>query len=73
MFLGFLSDLCYSKRSPVSILASLISFLIFGALSLSYKGLGEAWWVVVMSSMGLLLGGINHLVSATASADIGAK
>jgi sugar phosphate permease len=37
IFLGFLSDRCYSKRSPIGCIALIISFVICLTLSFRYK------------------------------------
>ena len=37
IFLGFISDRCYSKRSPIGCVAIIISFLICFTLTFNYK------------------------------------
>lgn len=71
--LGWLSDCTYSKRSPIGVLAILISTTLALYLTLFYKSIGFFTLSFIMMFFGLLLGGLHHLLCVTCSADLGQR
>jgi sugar phosphate permease len=69
--LGYLSDQCYSKRSPVGVIAVVVSFAISLTLTFSYKTIPYMWFTFFMFMIGLLLGGLHHMLCITCSSDLG--
>lgn len=68
--LGYLSDLCYSKRSPVTLLAILISSVISFTITYTYHNLGSALYVMIFL-LGFFLSGMCNLINASVAADLG--
>jgi sugar phosphate permease len=69
--LGYASDLTFSKRSPVAILAvSVTSFVMFH-LVFEYKQITPLIFKVYLFTFGFFMGGLHHLLCVTCSADIG--
>ena len=73
IFLGFISDRCYSKRSPIGCVAIIISFLICFTLTFNYKTIQSEQLAVSLFFLGLLLGGMHHILCVTCAADLGQK
>lgn len=71
LILGYISDLTYSRRSPVGItcitMSSLISFIIYNY----YSSFSPVIWTVWMFSLGFFLGTLHHMCCVTCPADIG--
>ena len=70
--LGFISDWFYAKRSPVGFVAILISFAICIGLTFSYKVIQPVTLGFSLFILGILLGGMHHILCVTCSADLGA-
>jgi sugar phosphate permease len=70
--LGFISDFFYAKRSPVGFAAILVSFTICFVLTFSYKTLSPGMLGTLLFILGLLLGGMHHILCVTCAADLGA-
>ena len=71
--LGWISDKCYAKRSPVGAAAILISFSISFTLTFSYKYAGFWHFGFCFFMLGMLMYGLHHLLVITCAADIGEK
>ena len=69
--LGWLSDLMYGRRTPVGMMAVLISSFASFTLYSLYKSATFSILVICLSMMGCCLGGLHHLLCVTCSADIG--
>lgn len=69
--LGFLSDLMYARRSPVGAVAVLISFCLSMTLTLQYKDMSQIALSFILFFLGLMLGGLHHILCVTCSADLG--
>ena len=69
--LGWLSDRCYAKRSPVGAAAIVVSFGIAFTLTFTYKHAGYWHLAVCLFFLGMLLGGLHHLLCITCAADMG--
>jgi len=69
--LGYLSDLCYSKRSPPGVLAVIISFFLMLNLTFNYQTVSAEFIAFSLFSIGLLLGGLHHSLCITCAADLG--
>ena len=69
--LGWMSDWCYQKRSPVGAMAVVVSFAFFLQVSVNHKTVSPEMFALVMFIMGLMMGGLHHLLSITCAADIG--
>ena len=68
IILGFLSDQCYSRRSPLTALVIIIGTIIMVFLTVNHKTMCST---LIFFSIGLLLGGINHIISVTCACDLG--
>jgi sugar phosphate permease len=71
--LGFISDYFYAKRAPVGFAAVLISFCICFTLTFTYDFIKPWLFGFQLFLLGLLLGGMHHIVCVTCSADLGAR
>ena len=69
--LGLISDYCYSKRAPAGVFAVVASFLIMFNLTWSYKTISSTYLAGSLGMIGLLLGGLHHLLCVTCAADLG--
>ena len=69
--LGYASDLTFSKRSPVAILAvGVTSFIMFHTL-FEHPKISFFVLEVYLFTFGFFMGGLHHLLCVTCSADIG--
>lgn len=71
ILLGFLSDLMYAKRSPIGVIAIIISSILAFCFTFCYKSMGTTTLSIIFFTLGLLLGGLMHVISVTCSADLG--
>ena len=69
--LGFISDRLYKKRSPVGAFAIVVSFLIAISLTIKFKDVSTFTLAVSLFFLGLLLGGLHHILCVTCAADLG--
>lgn len=69
--LGFISDRCYSKRAPVGAAAVILASSILGILTVSYSALSSAVLAICFFFIGLLIGGLHHILCITCAADLG--
>ena len=70
-FLGFISDRCYSKRSPAGVLAVIVSFIIYVFLTINYKSISSGYLAFNLFFVGLFIGGLHHILCITCAADLG--
>ena len=69
--MGFISDKCYSKRSPVAVFSILISFFICITFTFGYEEASYSYFIGSLFILGMLLGGLNHLICITCTSDLG--
>jgi sugar phosphate permease len=69
--LGFVSDRFYGKRSPVGAVAIIISFMISLSITIRFQSISSISLAVSLFFLGLLLGGLNHILCVTCAADLG--
>ena len=69
--LGFLSDLMYGKRSPVALIAVIFSITISFVLTYEVFNMSEPLLFTMMFFMGFFISGLNNMISAACSADLG--
>jgi OPA family glycerol-3-phosphate transporter-like MFS transporter 3 len=70
-FLGLLSDLCYSKRSPAGIFAVLGSGIISLYITFGFHHIEPSMLATCLFMIGLLLGGLHHILCITVATDLG--
>ncbi len=72
MTLGYLSDLMYGKRSPVALFAVLMSMTISYTMTfIDLISLHKAIFFIMMFFLGFFISGLNNMISASCSADLG--
>jgi sugar phosphate permease len=71
MSLGLISDLMYGKRSPVALVAVVFSIIL--TFVFNYEVYDMPAWVisVMMFFIGFFISGLNNMISASCSADLG--
>ena len=69
--LGWISDLCNGKRTPVGMVAVTISTVIGVILTIFDKSISFGFLAFSMLLLGLCLGGMHHLLCVTCAADLG--
>ena len=71
MSLGILSDMTYGKRSPIALLAVLFSIAITYTLTYKVLVMPTSLFFVLMFLLGFFISGLNNLINAACSADLG--
>ncbi|CDW80091.1 sugar phosphate exchanger 3 [Stylonychia lemnae] len=71
MTLGLLSDLTYGKRSPIAMLAVIISITISYVLTYEVLNMATALFFVLMFFLGFFISGLNNVINAACAADLG--
>lgn len=71
MTLGYLSDLTYGKRSPIAMMAVIFSIIISFVLTYKVTVMPAALFFVLMFFLGCFISGLNNLINAACSADLG--
>ena len=69
--LGYASDKLQGRRSPVAAASILISLFLSIYLTINYHSMTATSLSTLFFFMGLLMGGVMHLIVITCSADIG--
>ena len=69
--IGFISDLTYSKRSPSTIVALILSCVIWYMLFVNYANISYSSLMVSFLFYGFFMQGVTNTIAATCSADIG--
>ena len=69
--LGYLSDMLYSKRSPVSFIAVLIASALGFTLTYNLHRISQLVLSLLMFFFGFIVSGLNNIISASCAADIG--
>ena len=69
--IGYISDLTYGKRSPSTILALILSCVIWFSLFVEYNRLTYSSLMVSFFFYGLFMQGVTNTIAATCSVDIG--
>ena len=69
--IGYISDLTYSKRSPATIVALILSCIIWFMLFVRFNQLTYSSLMVSFFFYGLFMQGVTNTIAATCSADIG--
>ena len=69
--LGWLSDRMYGKRSPVALMAVLFSIIISYTLTYEVYDMHVAVFFIMMFLLGFFISGLNNMISAACSADLG--
>lgn len=71
MALGYISDRMYGKRSPVALGAVLISITISFVLTFKVQNMSTVLFFILMFFLGFFISGLNNMISASCSADLG--
>ena len=71
IILGFFSDKCYSRRSPIGMLSILVSTAVSFTITFNYKTLSTPAFTALMFTLGFFIGSLHHLICMTATADLG--
>ena len=71
ILLGGISDLLYSRRSPIGVVSILISSAILFKIAFGYKSLSEGAFTTLLFFLGFFVGSLHHLIVISASADLG--
>ncbi len=69
--LGYLSDKLYSKRSPISFLAVGVASSIGFTLTYHLYEMSQLTLSLLIFIFGFIVSGLNNIISASCSADIG--
>ena len=69
--MGYVSDLTYGKRSPVSMFAIIVTCIIFYTLVIRYNDITYTSLMIVFLFYGFFMQGVVNTIAATCSADIG--
>ena len=69
--IGYISDLTYSKRSPVSLLFLVLSCIIWYMMTVNYNSLNYQKLMVSFFFYGFFMQGVTNTIASTCSADIG--
>ena len=69
--LGALSDIFYSRRSPIGIISIILSNSICFYIAFNYKELSEVAFTVLFFWLGFFCGSLHHLICVSATADLG--
>ena len=71
IILGLCSDIFHGKRSPIILLAVVVSLFVSVTITVVYTALSPAWLRVLMFVFGFCLGTTHHLICITCTADLG--
>ena len=69
--MGYISDLTYSKRSPVSLFAIIVTCIIFYTMVVRYDDLDYKSLLIVFLFYGFFMQGVTNTIAGSCSADIG--
>ena len=69
--LGYVSDLLYGKRSIVALFALIFSSLIAFTLTFEVYNMSQLSLMLLMFGLGFFVSGLNNMISAACSADLG--
>ena len=69
--MGYISDMTYGKRSPVTLTALVFSCLIFYSLTIRYDSISYSKLMASFFFYGMFMQGVTNTIAATCSADIG--
>ena len=69
--MGYLSDRLYGKRSPVAFTAIIIASALAFSLAFHLRSLSVISLQGIMFAFGMVVSGLNNIISASCSADIG--
>ena len=69
--IGYISDLTYSKRSPSTLVALILSCVIWYTLTAKYDSLNYTSLMLSFLFYGFFMQGVTNTIAATCSADIG--
>lgn len=71
MALGYCSDLLHGKRSPVALCAVIFSMILTYTLTFTVYDLPKPLLFIMMFFIGFFISGLNNMISASCSADLG--
>jgi sugar phosphate permease len=71
MTLGYLSDRLHGKRSPVALMAVFFSMALTYTFTFTVYDLGKPVLFIMMFFIGFFISGLNNMISASCSADLG--
>jgi len=71
MALGWCSDRLHGKRSPVALMAVFMSMALTYTLTYTVYLIPKALLFVMMFFIGFFISGLNNMISAACSADLG--
>lgn len=69
--LGLISDICYSRRSPIGVVSVIFSSFVAFKIAFDYETLSQEHLTQLMFVLGFFVGSMHHLIVVTASADLG--
>lgn len=69
--LGLLSDRMYGKRSPVALMAVIISMVVSYVLASQVFNMSSGLLYFMFFLLGFFISGLNNMISAACSADLG--
>ena len=68
---GYISDLTYGKRSPVTLVSCILAALIFIMFTINYGDISYTKLMVSFFFFGMFSNGVSATIVGTSSADIG--
>ena len=71
MFLGYLSDKFYSKRSPVTFIAILISAGICYTITFTFENVTDGGLYALIFFFGMFISGLVNMINGSVAADLG--
>lgn len=71
LLLGFLSDKFYGKRSPVTLIAILMSAALCYAITFTYWKVSKGGLFALIFFFGLFVSGLVNLINGSVAADLG--
>ena len=71
ILIGYISDLTYGKRSPVSLVALILSCVIWYTLAIEYNQLTYVSLLVSFFFYGMFMQGVTNTIAGLSSIDIG--
>ena len=69
--LGWISDKMHGRRSPVALIAVIVSVAISFSVYVTVYDMTIAVFFVMMFLLGFFISGLNNMISAACSADLG--
>lgn len=71
IILGYISDKMHGKRSPVALVAVIFSIILTYVIAAKVYEMGAVLFFILMFFVGFFISGLNNMISAACSADLG--